>query len=127
QTKVQSGVARAKALLKRDAPWLPGYPLGIELCERSGASRFSSAFARATPLWTLVCFLPSGCMVVGLLAAWCFWEQEATAQVGVQALAVDHAPSKHERPVDPRFRVASSCDDLPLRTPSLLRKKQPQT
>lgn len=29
QTKIQSGVARARVLLKRDAPWLPGYPSGI--------------------------------------------------------------------------------------------------
>lgn len=37
QSKIQGGVARARVLLKRDAPWLPGYPLGITLCEEPGA------------------------------------------------------------------------------------------
>ncbi len=39
QTKIQSGVARARVLLKRDLPWLPGYPLGTAACVPSDAHR----------------------------------------------------------------------------------------
>ncbi|MEZ6089940.1 MAG: hypothetical protein R3C05_18325 [Pirellulaceae bacterium] len=39
QTKIRNGVARARVLLKRDVPWLAGYPMGLAACEEPGVQR----------------------------------------------------------------------------------------